>query len=340
MTCKIYLREGDRNMATTFYIDVIEKALKKVYGNVSFVSDVKKITKEDVVCIITLYAYRDVLIHNFSQRIIYWWQGVTPEELRFNVSKFTMRLRLKILYNTFLEWLLLHHASLNIFVSPTMEEHYRRKYRYSGSNTFIMPCYNQDIMQEAFYKEGKYTRPSFVYAGAMLAWQCVEEALLLYCKVKERYPNATLTLLTNGKVEATRLIEKHKAKDVTIKFVPVQELNNEQSKYKYGLLLRSNDTVNNVATPTKFNSYLAVGLIPVISRVIGAYNPIINNMKYVVATEDEKDLDSAYNQICEIESTEIKSEDVYKEYSQIFQSYYNTQGYIDKLEAKLRKYVV
>lgn len=340
MTCKIYLKEGDRNMATTFYIDVIEKALRKVYGNVSFVSDVKEITKEDVVCIITLYAYRDVLIHNFSQRIIYWWQGVMPEELRFNVSKFTLRLRLKILYNTFLEWLLLHHASLNIFVSPTMEEHYRRKYHYSGNNTFVMPCYNQDILQGAFHKEGKYSKPTFVYAGGMLVWQCIEEALQLYCKVKKHIPSATLTLLTNGKEEAARLINKYSAQDVTVKFVPVKELNDELAKYKYGLLLRSNDTVNNVATPTKFNSYLAVGLIPIISRVIGAYNPIISKMKYVIAIDDEKDLDNAFGQICATENAEIKPENVYREYNQIFQSYYNTKEYIALLESKIRKHVI
>ena len=327
-------------MATTFYIDVIEKALRKVYDNVDIVSDIKLVTKDDVVCIITLYACMDVLKNRFSQRIIYWWQGVTPEELGFNVKKFSARLRLRILFYTVLEWYLLRHAKLNIFVSPTMEEHYKKKYHYSGNNTFVMPCYNQDVMPEAFYKEDKYCHPSFVYAGAMLAWQCVEEAVQLYCKVKERFPKASLTLLTNGKEEAARLIDKYKAKDVTVKFVPVKELNNEQSKYKYGLLLRSDDTVNNVATPTKFNSYLAVGLIPVISRVIGAYNPIINNMKYVVTTKDEKDLDNAYKQICEIESAEIKPEDVYKEYSQIFKSYYNTEEYIATLETKLRKYAV
>lgn len=41
--------------------------------------------------------------------------------------------------------------------------------------------------------------------------------------------------------------------------MPVSQLNEEHAKYKFGFLLRMDDVVNNVATPTKYNSYLTLG---------------------------------------------------------------------------------
>lgn len=339
MECKIYLRKGDRNNATSFYIDVLERALTDVFKRVEYVDDVEKLNRGDVVLIISMYALLDVWKHNINQNIIYWWQGVLPVELAYNVSHYTFRLRLRIIFYTIIEYLLIHKSKLNIFVSQTMLEHYRRKYHYHGQNTFIMPCYNQSIAKEAFYIPSKYSEPSFVYSGGILAWQCVEEMIILYKKVKARYNRANLTILTTGIDEAKALVQKHNVKDVDIKCVPVDRLNEEQSKYKYGLLLRANDVVNNVATPTKFNSYLAVGLIPVISNVVGDYKPLLAKMKYKICVDNEKELDKAYRLICDMEENSIVADDIYAEYQSVFDSYYNTSYYIAEMSNTFSKYI-
>lgn len=338
MNCKIYLRKGDRNMATSFYIDILENALKSVYPQTTFITDVRQIEKNDLVCIISMYAFLDVFFHRMSQPIIYWWQGVLPEELGFNIKRYTFRLRLRIWYYAIWEFLLLRKAKLNIFVSAAMHRHYKKKYHYKGENIFIMPCFNQNLTPESFFIRGKYDKPSFVYAGGMAAWQCIEEMIRLYCMIKNQLSDATLTLLTGEIIEARRLINKYQVQDVTIKCVPVAELNQEQAKYKYGFLLRADNVVNKVATPTKFNSYLASGVIPVMSNVIDAYQPIIEHMQYVICMKDEKDIVSAYNSIIALEKQKITPEQVLLEYQNIFNMYYNTDKYILDLSACLIRY--
>ncbi len=335
--CKIFLMNGDRNTATTFYIDILESALQKVFASVEYVDNVDDINKNDVVLVITIYSMLKVIRHRFNQNFIFWFQGVQPEELVFNEPHPSFRLLLRKKYMAFWEWFILHRSKVNIFVSDAMRSHYRTKYHYNGKNCFIMPCYNQNIMKEAFFISGKYERPTFVYAGGILKWQCVDEMLQLYNRVKERYPQATLTILTNGRESAEAIVRKYDSRDVTIKFVPVDQLNEEQAKYKYGLLLRADNTVNNVATPTKFNSYMAVGVIPVISRVVYDYNPIIGKMEYVVTNADEKDIDTAFDMIVALEEKTIAPESVYVEYRKIFDTYYDTQSYLAGLSAVLKE---
>ena len=337
MECKIYLKKGDRNNATSFYIDILERSLKEVFDKVEYIDDVKLLHRKDYVLIISMYALIDVWKKRFNQKIIYWWQGIVPEELSYNVTHYSFRLRLRIIFYTILEFLLLRKAKFNVFVSGTMLKHYRKKYRYKGQNTFIMPCYNQSISKDAFFTPKKYSTLSFLYSGAILPWQCVEEMILLYNKVKTRFPQATLTILTTGIDAAKKIVECNNAKDVEIKCVPLERLNEEQAKYKYGLLLRANDIVNNVATPTKFNSYLAVGLIPIISDVVGDYKPILSNMKYKICVDDEKDIDKAFQLICEMEEKDIVANDIFTEYKSVFDSYYNTDGYIHELSTNLSK---
>ena len=76
--------------------------------------------------------------------------------------------------------------------------------------------------------------------------------------------------------KANNLIEEHNIKTAYVKYVDLRDLNNELLKYKYGFLLRRDNLVNNVATPTKMNSYLACGLIPIFTDAITDYKDQIN----------------------------------------------------------------
>lgn len=114
----------------------------------------------------------------------------------------------------------------------------------------------------------KYNNLSFVYAGALYDWQCIEETVLVFKMINEIDPSARLTLLTAKKQKAEELIKKFALVNIKISFVKLENLQNELVKYKYGFLLRKNDPINNVATPTKMNSYLAAGIIPINTNVI------------------------------------------------------------------------
>jgi len=332
---KLYLKKGEYNQATQYYTNIIVAAVKRQFGTVEIADDVTYINKEDIVIIISIYSLIAVIRHRFNQKFIYWFQGIQPEEITFGLSKVSLRTRLRRHFMAFCEWVCLHKSKFNIFVSDAMLNHYRNKYHYKGNNYYIMPCYNQQLESSSFHILEKYSKPSIVYAGAMLPWQCVDELFQLYAKLKEHIPEASLTILTKDKEIVQVLIRKYNVPDVILDFVQLEDLNAYMSKFKYGFLLRSDDIVNNVATPTKFNSYLAVGVIPIVSKSIHAYRPIIDKMRFCISAEDEKDLDAVVNQIVKMELSAIDGKDVYAEYRQIFDTYYNTENHIANIAKHL-----
>lgn len=337
MNCIIYYKPEDLNEAVSYYLGIMESALKLHFSNVLHSNNIENIHSDDVVAMISHACLLEVLKKNRKQKTIFWWQGIVPEELIYGEKSPSLRLRIKCYYYRFLEYYFLKKTNFNLFVSNAMRSHFNQLYGFNKDNYVIMPCFNQMINDKLFYTPNKYTAPSFVYAGGILKWQCVDEALQLYGMVKRKYPNATMTLLTRNQDEARALVEKHQLENVIIKFVPLDQLNEELGKYKYGMLLRTDDPVNNVATPTKFNSYLAVGIIPIISCVIKDYGKITDKMRYAVCTDNEKDFQSAFEQIDRIEQQQISPDDILAEYKQIFDSYYNESLYIDCIIKKLQE---
>lgn len=334
---KLYLQEGDSNQATQFYINIIVAAVEQRFGKVVVVHDVKQINKEDIVIVVAMYSLIAIIRNRFRQKFIYWFQGVHAEEVTFGVRKISLRMLLRKYYMAFWEGFCLHRSKFNFMVSHKMLDFYRRKYHYKKNNFFIMPCYNQEISKQAFFRKEKYSNPSIVYAGGMLPWQCVDELFQLYEKLKSKLPQATLTILTKDSRTVLDYIKKYNASDVYVDYVNLEELNDYMSKFKYGFLLRSDDIVNNVATPTKFNSYLSVGVIPIVSKTIHAFRQIITDMQFCISSKDEKDLDSVVNQIVQMEKKQISGEDVFVEYKEIFDTYFNTKNHINQISSNLMK---
>lgn len=327
MRFKVYLRKRDINDATDFYVKILEDALKKSGYDVERVCNVKNIEKKDKVLTISSKAFFDVWIHNPKQYIINWFQGVAPEEsLMLFDGKPQGYLRKLIL--SFLEPFALKKSKANFFVSKSMLTHYERKYKYKKDNYFLMPCFNQLFDENNFF-DARYNSPNFLYAGSMAKWQCVDETLMLFKKIQEHYPLAKLTILTGEKDTAEKLLQKFNLIDVTVKHVPYQQLNSELKKYKYGFLLRKDIIVNNVATPTKMNSYLANGIIPIYSTVIHDFAANINS-KYIIQLPVDNYEQECLNKLKSLEEPLLASE-VREDFENIFKKYYSKDHYIKLL---------
>lgn len=322
---KIYLYKGDLNEATSFYIDIIRRALIRMDKNVDIIYSLDSLDSNDTVITIQAKAFAEVLLKNRKQNIINWYQGIVPEEAMCMFEKSISK------YFRYLLWYLLEKIALknakgNIFVSEAMLLHYQHKYKYKKDNYYIMPCFNQELRLSSFTEE-KYKTPSFVYAGSLSRWQCIENTLILYREIKRRLPNASLTILTREIEKAKVLCKKYEV-EATVKFIPSTELQNVLSCYKYGFIVRDDIAVNNVATPTKMNSYMAAGVIPIYSDVIGDFKKIFRDLKYVIPFLDFKE---AIEKILEIEKNGINCECIKSEYKKIFDSYYSTDRYIESL---------
>jgi len=85
-------------------------------------------------------------------------------------------------------------------------------------------------------------------------------------------------MLTPNVSQANELKFKYKIDDssILIKESSYSDLVNYYNMADYGLLFRKDETVNNVAAPTKFSEYALCGLPVIISDNIGDYSDYIS----------------------------------------------------------------
>lgn len=323
---KIYISPYDSNLnAIDFYISIIERGIVMTGQNVKRVYKLTDISSSDKVLTLSALSFWKVWLYNRNLYIINWFQGVTPEEAYFLNDKRKIKRILLKWYLSFLEWFTLNKSQKIFFVSVSMLEHYKKKYRYAKNNYFIMPCFNQTLHPEYFLSP-KYDKPSFVYTGSILKWQCFDETLLIFEKIKQDIPNATLAIITNDVEGARTILNSRKLYDVIAYSVPYTQLNREIAKYKYGFLIRKESIINYVATPTKMSSYLSCGIIPICANCIGDFSKQFKDRKYVIIYNgDTSDL---LYKLKIMERNKIDINHIYKEYNDIFSNYYSVEKYV------------
>lgn len=337
MKFKFFLTERSVNEATDFYIGLIERAIHVAGYKSERIFNVKQILGNDVVVTIEAKDFLKVKLLKPGHKQINWYQGIVPEEamMMFNSSW------RKVLWE-FLERHTLSKANLNLFVSEAMRQHYIKKYGYSGRRDLIIPCYNKQLNKEAFFIHKKYRMPSFVYAGSLAAWQCIDETLQIYKGVEAGIPEASLTLLTADQEKAMNLVKKYEIRNCEVRFCALAQLDAELSKYKYGFLIREPHIINKVATPTKMNSYLALGVIPVFSNVIEAFKahlPFTDNG--AIKINPDLSLEEKVQQIINFErGIQVLPQSLYEEYAKLSDNYYNDEVYITSLSKKLKELIV
>ena len=255
-----YLPPDSLNEATIYYTDLIRRAFIDLGFSIKDSDQVTNIGDPSCIVCIRPGDVLKALQKSSPSKIVSWFQGIGPEE--YKVLHPGIRGCIGKYYLNFSEKKALRKSDLCIMVSDSMLKHYEQKYNiHLAHKTVIVPCYNKPIDSQAFLVEDRYNRPKFVYAGALYEWQCIRETLMIFKEIENKNPAAELTILTGQREQAEKLVEEFKLKNVEIDFEPLSTLQDRLQKYKYGFLLRRDNVVNNVATPTKMNSYLAAGLV-------------------------------------------------------------------------------
>ena len=116
---KFYLQDGDLNEATSYYIDIISRALLQQGEQVEKVFSLKLISPTDKVITIQSKAFFRIWLKNPKQYIINWYQGIVPEEAMCMFEDSLFKYARKYLWR-FLEYFSLCKAKGNIFVSEAM----------------------------------------------------------------------------------------------------------------------------------------------------------------------------------------------------------------------------
>lgn len=329
---KLWIIKEDNDEVTMEYMSMIHEAGTNIGIDseiVDYKRAIEKSNKKDYFFSITSTTFLKL---RFSGRknVCLWLQGIVPEEsfLRNNSM-----LRFRIL--SVIEKLSLKQAKYILFVSEEMREHVIQKYNIKNiSLNLIIPCFNTAINESSFCGE-KYNDNVFCYAGGMSVWQEFDSVLESYRSIeKTGLKNCKLLLLVPDRKLALKKVKEYGIQNYEIDYVPVEELNERVKSAKFGFLFRKNILVNNVATPTKISTYLANGIIPIFSDALLPFYHESKNMKYVIPIHEYKELNVKI-----MNFLEVKSEDIWREYNQFFEKYYNRQHYINQISHDLKSII-
>ena len=337
MTNKIifFLPKKTMNEATVYYVDILKHGFIKAGYSVEETEDLSDLKKINKIFVMSAKWCFIVKLFNPKAKIVTWFQGLGAEEALMTRNSLVR----KRLWNC-VEFFALKFSWINIYVSERMHNYYQDTYRVKDKNFFIMPCFNKKLNEDAFNLVDKYDKPSFVYAGGLDKWQCIEETLDIFCQIEKSIPAASLTLLTKDKIKAEELIKRYNIKNYKISFVSLNELDAELMKYKYGFLIRQDHIVNNVSTPTKMNSYLANGVIPIYTNVIDDFNENIRKSNYFVMLNAYDTVKTWKETITRFDSSSSLIDfkgNFLNEVRLVFLTYYNQEKYILNFSDFLKK---
>lgn len=332
-TFDVYTNVSNREV-TECYVSVIEQALKNIGITINHIGEISKKGNENkgIIAITPGIAIKAKKA-NYGT-IIYWAQGVVPEESFLRHQKnWDKHIRQTIL--SFREKYALMNSDFVIFVSNAMLQHFRKKYNCSFRNYYIMPCFNEEINKAAFLTQDKYTANIFTYAGSIAPWQCFEPTVKLFSEIEKKVPNSHFRVLVKNKIEAMNIINKYGVKNYSIDFVPVEKVKEEMSIAKFGFCLRENTIINNVSTPTKLSSYISNGVMPIFTPAIKDFYNIASDCPFChcVDYSDEKFDSLAVERIIALCQKNVKAEDVYLSFIQYFGEYYSAKVHSVKMSA-------
>lgn len=311
------------------YLDVIKISLINLGYECIYVKSLSGVDKKDlIVHVLSLDAVK-YYFQGYTNYIL-WQQGVNADESY-------MRNHNKLRY-----WLLnkidifaMKRARFILFVSEYMKKHYEKIGHSSFSEkSYIMPCFNEEL-DKVYFNSKKYKDKIFCYVGSLSPWQCFRETVQIYKNIEDRVPNAKLKVLTFSVEEGERIIKESGIKNYEIKCVPKEQVKAELQEATYGFIIREDNMVNRVATPTKISSYMSVGVIPIFSSCLIDFDAYSKSkgMKYVLGLPQ----DFKMEKIIDFIHQDINNNEIQSEYESIFSSYYSIRNHTINISERLRE---
>lgn len=325
----LYCDKRSLNDATAYYVNLVNDCLHSRGYDIQTVHQLKKIKHPDLIFTITDFNFVKAKLKFPFIKTLNWSQGVGLEEAKMTRSW----------WKWFPFWLFEQTtvllADMHLFISEKMYEYYHKYYCYKGNKHVIMPCYNLHLGKS--FNVSKYLTPSFVYAGGISKWQSVDVLLDAYALVESQIPNASLTMYCKERDYIIAEACKRGIKNICVKYVPLELLQEELQQYKYGFILREKNWVNYVATPTKMNSYLAAYLIPVFSDGVHDFSLNIALGDFTIRAKTPLDSNEIAKQIITFEKEEHRYEQYREFVERVFDKHYNDTYYKKRIISKLKE---
>ncbi|MBE2256581.1 MAG: glycosyltransferase family 4 protein [Ignavibacteria bacterium] len=233
-----------------------------------------------------------IIIKKFLKKIkiVFNVHGATPEERIYSNPSTPKKWLTKLEKD---ETFSLKYSDGVIFVSDALKNHYINKYNIFIDHSVIIPCLFENIINlnyESISQNRKKlnlkSKIVFIYVGSYRKYQLPYETLKFFSDLNSVFDNAFLIILTSHIIQFSEILDELKiSKDrYFVKQVKHSEISEYISLADFGFLLRENNIVNNVASPTKFGEYLSCGVPLIMSDHIGDYSEFTysNNLGIVL----------------------------------------------------------
>lgn len=237
-------------------------------------------------------------------------QGAHPEEMAFHgMANGALR------YLDAREKAALQGCETVFCVSRNMINHLVEKHGVTREKLRILPCcvpkasvggdpQRRRQARHALGWEGKFV---LVYSGGTAAYQCIPETCELFSCLARRWPEAVLLVLSWGDLDIFRRCLERNGIDESryhLRRLDQKEVSDYLMAGDAGFLLRQDQLLNRVSSPTKFAEYLAAGLPVITTRYAGDFAADINlhTIGIVIDLPPTTDVDSLMEFLREVQS--------------------------------------
>ena len=292
-----------------------EKYNKIIYSNIK---QLKKITKDnnisDLWTTTADYAIR-LKLARIGVPIYLWKQGDAAAESYMRHHSYLRKWVLQLI-----DAYALRKVAGVIYVSDAMKEYYENKYGVR-TKSIVVPCLSEFANSKV--ENVERIPNSFVYIGGLSVWQCFDEILKLYAKI--RTDKSVFHIITLNTEAARKKVIEIVGDDKNIEIYGITDRTQipaTLNKFEYGFLIRKNDVVNQVAAPIKFLEYLSCGVNVIMTDAVPSYAKLIEetNVGTVVDMNAKNITIKPYND---------NAKEVYKKY-------FNRESYVDKYRSLLK----
>ena len=163
-----------------------------------------------------------------------------------------------------------------IFVSENLKFEINKIAKSIIKNLIIVPClvnetlfYFDALLREDLRNSLKIDQSQtvFIYSGSMVAYQSIEIQKILYKKILND-KNNILVILTSHIKEAELLFENINNKRLKIFSSDFNKMNEYFNLADFSILIRNNEMLNYVASPTKFGEHCMSGLPVIMNNTV------------------------------------------------------------------------